>query len=73
MLHAVLLTPGRWVTVGTNTFGISVPMGTPHAGARSIPVGNNLYDFLFLCRLSKRETRKHNACLPLLRCETHVL
>jgi hypothetical protein len=35
------------VTVGTNTFGVSVPTGTPRAGASSISVENNLYDFLF--------------------------
>jgi hypothetical protein len=45
MLHAVLLAPGRWVTVGTNMFGVSVPMGTPRAGARSIHVENNLHGF----------------------------
>jgi hypothetical protein len=45
MLHMVLLAPGRWVTIGTNTFGVFVPMGTPHAGTRSIPVKNNLDGF----------------------------
>jgi hypothetical protein len=48
VLHAVLLALGHCVPVSTNTFGVFVPMGTPRASARSIPVENNLLNFFFV-------------------------
>jgi hypothetical protein len=36
VLHVVLLALGRWMPVGTHTFGVCVQTGTQHAGARSI-------------------------------------
>jgi hypothetical protein len=48
VLHTVLLVSGRSVPVGANMFGVFVPTGTLRAGARSIPVENNLLNFLFV-------------------------
>jgi hypothetical protein len=41
-------------------------------GARGYHVENILFA-VFLCMLSEKETCPHNMCLPLLRCEAHLI
>jgi hypothetical protein len=48
VLHVVLPALGYCVLVGTNMFGVFVPMGTLRSSARSIPVDNNLLNFFFV-------------------------
>jgi hypothetical protein len=48
VLYAALLAPGCCVPIDAHTFSIFVPTGTPCAGARRIPVENDLLNFFFV-------------------------
>jgi hypothetical protein len=60
------------MSVGANMFGVFMPTGTPRAGARSIPMENDLLNF-FLYFLIKREARVIAGRLPFPICKTRVI